>query len=46
MTNQTIIHKNVNVLTFKNSLSRIFKTRLKHFEKVFETSEKQGFSNQ
>lgn len=46
MTNLTTVHKNLNVLTLKNSLGRIFEKQMKSFEKVFEMAEKQAFSNQ
>lgn len=43
MTSLTTIHKNVNFVTPKNALSRIFKRQMKSFEKVFETFENQVF---
>lgn len=43
MTSLTTIHKNVNFVTLKNALSRIFKREMKSFEKVFETSENRVF---
>lgn len=43
MTSLTTKHKNVNFVTLKNALSRIFKRQMKSFEKVFETLENQVF---